>query len=890
MHKLKTKIYLIIAILFIPFTNLFSQEALPAPAPEPVVETHTPTPQEQINQHEYLLERLRENAIKMLGEKFYKQALEQLLKYRDETKKQEHYFADATILLIDLYIRTNKIQKAKETLEYYYKQKTTLKEKEYIDELTYCKGAILAKKGKWQEAINTLRKLYTNKNCSYNSRNKALAVLASCYIHLQEWDTADNILKTQLQEYPDAENSTDAKFGRIKVLIALNKMNEAATILKAVKNILDKETRPDIKQLQMYKLHNILYKLKTNNLTEALEIYLNKTTPPTAPNSDAWIVVTQLADALIKNKKYADAEKILPHLRILASNKQEKIKSLLQLAENYIAENKANLAINPLEEIKNNYPEYTDLAYIQLKLAELLRANKSYITAGEYFQAVINDKSIDNTIRYRAAIGNSWCYKETGEYEKAMISFNRAATYGSTNQEKADALYYAGDAAFHIKKYGNAALNYGYVANKYPKTTHAEKARINQAESCFKNHQFHKAVQLYALFQKEYPKSNLLEKAIMEEGISLRGSKDFDAAINNLTTFVKKYPKSKLAPCALMEAFLSAKEKMDNPSNMVNCTTQAIQLLTQLINNYPDSQDYYPQALYNRATLFFESSKYKEALADTKLFLKKYPKMPLGADLLFRSGDHYANILDLKHSQESFNTIAVNYKEAGLKLVPQALYETARIEYQRQELSSAVSFLTQLKKEYPTAPTYLKALAAILHGDILAQEGKYEDAIAHFNEAYLLQKDTRKGIAALGRKGDMLYSIGSQIIDKIKRIKKLNEAISCFDTIIDHRQKFIDLKEMANYRKAKCYEKRGEKGDIDRALFIYQNIILNYEHAVEHNKIKDWFYIVRSVHDAVLIYIANNEKNKAKALLNRAKELNLPISPITISNLEIDNT
>jgi lipopolysaccharide biosynthesis regulator YciM len=162
------------------------------------------------------------------------------------------------------------------------------------------------------------------------------------------------------------------------------------------------------------------------------------------------------------------------------------------------------------------------------------------------------------------------------------------------------------------------------------------------------------------------------------------------------------------------------------------------------------------------------------------------------------------------------------------------------------------------------------ARAELLYGDALALQEQYEKAIPRFAKARQIAGETRLGLAAEGRRGEMLYSLAAA--DRAR----LDEAIQCFTALTEARSTPADLWELAMYRLAKCHE---AAGDSRRAVKCYLDVFYQYEQDRKQNRQRDYLYLARSIYDAArLLEISGGKADMSTAanLYEYLADLELP--------------
>lgn len=792
----------------------------------------------------------REKGMWALNDDYLKVAATLFEEYRTATAHAEPSFAEATSLLIQTYLRDGLLEPAVQAVEYHKQHSKDLTDPYYLARLTYWRGAVLMAQRQWGEAAALVAPVADNAAAA-EYRALALELLGDAYVHLQDWQQAEAALTRLLMANPTPEDALRAKLGLIRICLAGGKDDQAAGIIDDVDR-----NHPQAPARTMG-LYRVLLSVRRGDSDGALAAYHKiEGERPTKPEPDWWMATSQLGALLMDKARYEDALTVLAHAFHLALSEADRIQTQLRMAECLIALEKVELAINALGILKKDHPGTPQLVPVELQLAELLRRTKSFISASECFANVAENKQAPPDLRYRAAFSRGWCFNEEGQYDNAVQAFEAAAKLGQTPEQQAEALFLAGDAAFKLENFTSAALYYQSVADNFPKTSVAERSRYNQALARSRAKLFSSAATVYKQFLTEFPESKLTENARLERGVALKSAGDFAQAAEELGDFAKAYPTSERAPLALMKAYESAMGADDVP--------QAIDMLSRLIGQYPES-DLYPRALYHRAHVHFFETKYAAAIEDCNLFLTKFPQMPMATDILMWMGDHYASRGDLLACEEHFMRLVTTHPTSAD--APTALYEAARSAYDRRDLSRASLLVQQLVRDYPSPLPRVQTLAAILHGDILAEQGKYAEAIPLFTKARATAKDKEHAYSAFGRLGDMHYSLGSEDKDQ------LATALECYRTIADAPDAPPDVAEMARYRMGKTYEKLGQP---EAAITQYLRVVYDFKGETSPRKVRDWYYFARSGYDAAKLFLLQERYDEAARLYERLEDARIP--------------
>jgi len=799
----------------------------------------------------------REKGRRAMSDGIYGTATRFFQEYRDSTARQQPAFADATILLVESLVHQQRIDDAVAALSYHQQHSGELEDATYREGLSYWHAYLQGYVGTKARTLALAATLARNAT-SRHYRHLALELAGNAAAELERWTDAEEFLSQRLRELPAQTNSlsisADIKLNLAKVFLATGRNDEAKVILA------DLEAAPGSISALTLRLYQIIVLILGENLDEALSHYEQiEAQRPQRRDRDWWLVASRLSMALVANQRHEEALTILPQAAALAPNEQDRIRSRLRAAECLITLGRVELAIDALETFKKDYPNVTEVVPVVLHLADLLRQTRSFLTAAEYYQTVAGNVDAPIDLRYGAAVNRAWCYHDNGNFSLAADAFAAAAELDVEPQAKAKALLLAGDACSHDENHTQAAAYYQRVSEQFVEVEAlAERACYNQANSLSKAKLFAQAALVLEKFRQRYPESERREQVHLQLGVSLHKAGDHVRAVEELRQFATLYPQSSNAPRALLQGYRAAMASED--------IATAIELLSTVVKSYSDS-DFFAHALYQRAYVHFYQADFRNAIADSEAFLDKFPLLPLATDVLMWLGDYYANRGELLISEGHFLKLVSTHPRSNH--APFALYEAAKGAYNRNDLTRANLLLQQFAGDYAEAPPRIRAQAAVLQGDIYAENGNYQQALVYFRAAAELIPGTAVAGAARGRVGEMLYSLGTQSDDK----EQLQRAQEVFAALTADADLPADIREMGRYRLGKTYEKLGQ---LDAAIEQYLAIVYEYDLDLHAGQVRDWYYFARSGYDAAALLLQQNQLHQAARTYERIAASGIP--------------
>lgn len=796
---------------------------------------------------------LREKGMRALDDHIPAAAERFFFEYREAAGFEEPDFADATILLARARLQNREPEKAREALSHHAEKTPGVTDPYYLQGLRYWRGKTAFELGEWQEALKTVQPL-AEAHADSEFRPQALELAGAACVAMAQFARAQEFLQALLQEFPDSESAREARISLVRAYLADERTELAAGLLDTLAG--DAEGAVSTRA----RLYSVLVALQQNDPPKAYELYqVMQTEAPDSAEGDWWLVLSHLTTRLMEADMYEQALQVAPRAIAVAPDKQKRAEAQLRHARCLIELEQVELAINALKAFRKEHPDSATAIPVQFHLARLLRKTGNPLAAAEYFQAVVGTEDASPELRYRAAYQRGWCFQDAGDYRSAREAFSEAARLGRTQKQQAEAFLLAGDAAFQLEDYTKASLSYQAVADNFPGTEFAERARFRQASARMNAELYGNAAVVYKQFIDEFPNSELRQQAWLERGIALKRAGETEAAIDVLVRFAEQFPESDDRARALLEAALA--------SATLGQSDSALALLGRVIEE-GGSATARAHALYQRTRIRFAEADYDNAIHDAWKFLEDYAHLPMAADVYFWLGDHYANHGELAESEKYFRELYTKQPES--ELAPEALYEAAHIRFQEDNLDGTLELLQELRRQFPEARPRLLARVELLHGDVLAERGAFNEALPHFRQANSLVPETETGLAALGRAGDMLMATAGPDAEAAS----LEKALEYFESVASAQNASPALREKAVYRKAKAYEKMG---NLDSAVAEYQDIVYGYDIDLKDGKVRDWFYFLRAGVDAARLLTLQDKNRQAARILERVASSGIPI-------------
>ena len=828
-------ISIILPALFLPVV-VFAQQAVPQPAEQASVFRFEEAPkQDEIAQQNLT------KGIKAMSDGIYNIAADFFREYRKSVEFHEPEFAMGSAYLAEALMGQNLLKEAEETLKDHEARSPGLKpaDSQIKAKLAYVWGQICFMQKRYDDCLKRLLPL-TKQGSEPSFIEKATILCADAYAQQANW----NALKTLLVNFLQTPGVNAKNFEIQKRLVNVHFLTGNPVAAEAILSQIETPKKTE-DQLSLNLMKTLCLALQQRT-DDAVKIFnsISAQCPETA-DAEWWKVLWTLADALFAQKNYAYAETLLPFAIKTSSNEKEKIASSLLLAKTQIELNKSSQAQDSLEVIRKEHPDYPQLNEVIFKLAQLYERNNSHRTAAELFAQISENKSLNADFRTKAAFEQAKSLVTDGQWKAAIDTYVKAEGIADTPESKAQALFNAAELAEKINDTDHAIKLYNNIADQYTKTSLAPEARIREGNALLKRQNYEQAVIAFRQFTIDYPTHKLSPYAKLQHGAALRMGADTPDAARKAAVYLKEIsenmPDPDQAAQALLEAYQAASKAQD--------FTLALDMLNIVVERYPDST-YIPQALYQRVLVKLAQAANDAAIEDAELFFKQYPQHPLAPDLYIITADIYASQSNWVKAQQLY--LRLHNTQPSSKLNMMALYEAALCAYRQNHPQSAIDILQSLEmaaasakdKKLSESEILFHAKALMLKGDVLALQKEYEKARQAFTEVMDKVGECDLSYAALGRQGEMCLVIAESDTTKVKDFDMLTKAEQCFLRILDKNSTAsLDLKDMAQYRLAVCYERQGKT---EQALDAYRKLCYAFQAAQMNHVTHSSFYYTKS--------------------------------------------
>lgn len=842
-------------------------------------------------------EDFRERGNQALADGIYSAAARFFTNYRQTVGLNEPGLSDATALLVEAFYREGKFAEAAGALDWYKLNSPGVQDPYYKDLILYWQAAVELKKGNTEEPLATVNQLLERHENADDIRIAALVLKGDILAQTRQWPPAEQAFQAVIQEFSadpaDQEHVIRAKLGLADVFKQSGNTESAIALL----NQLAEDPALPTNARTRARLQTISAYISRNEIKQALTLY-NMIEPqrPRIANAAWYAHLSELFNALAKTDSYDLALSLVPALTATAPDAASRLSTRLEACKLLMLVGRLTDAQESLTALAET-PEIdlSAIAALELKLAELYGEDGQNDVRIDLFRQIIARETVGKDIRFKAAsnLGNALTAKQ--DFDGGAKAFVEAARLADTRPQQAQALFNAGetslkkaevshdDAATQRLDYSKAANFFKNVADNFPETDSGPTAVFKLALAKSRSGAYQEAAVILVLFLDKHPTHAFWEEAALLRIRCLKNAGEKEKTAQAVKDFVTQKPNSPFAPAALMEGFQAARQAGDYP--------QANGFLSAIIDNekaYAQS-GLPPHALYERIHLNFLYGKTVTALADCDIFLDKYPRLPLAADVRLWKGDHYFSLARQQSEKipADKETLYTQALKAYLEVVSQhpqtkaaqrALFEAARIHYYLNDFSEARNYLSRLIEQLPPAEApRLRGMTYIQLGEIYSETGDYLTALNAFQKARENLTDADIVITSKGREADMWISLaGAAEANSEKQKEQLSKAAELLTDVVQAAVPSSEARAEALFKLGKTWEM---SGDEEQAVEKYLTVSYAYEAAVKSGAILHWHYYPRAVFAAGDILERQGKYEQALRCYRRLAQSKLPAAP-----------
>jgi TolA-binding protein len=322
-------------------------------------------------------------------------------------------------------------------------------------------------------------------------------------------------------------------------------------------------------------------------------------------------------------------------------------------------------------------------------------------------------------------------------YRQLQREFPRGTWTGAATLEFARTAYESGD-------YDTAASLGRQLVEASPASPLAPVARVLQADLLYREGRFAEAIEAYRRAERDGLPGHVLERTLLKRALASYQRRDFTNAAADLDSLLQQFPNS---PAAAEAAFWLGESRFYNRQYR-----QALQAYQRV----PQSSARYPDALYSRGWVHYQSSDWLKAVAEFEALVRNYPEAAVRSEALYRIGEVQFNLKNFDKAIGAYQQLVREYPED--KLVPSARFRIGWVRYKNGQTAQASRDLSEVVRDYPNHP--VTAEARYWLGMAHLSEKQLDAARAQFEAVLALRPSPELAGQTVLRLGDTFYNQG----------------------------------------------------------------------------------------------------------------------------------
>ncbi|MHA7877959.1 MAG: tetratricopeptide repeat protein [Bacteroidota bacterium] len=472
----------------------------------------------------------------------------------------------------------------------------------------------------------------------------------------------------------------------------------------------------------------------------------------------------------------------------------------------------------------------------QLWLGESLSALQRYTQAISAYKHVLGSTALNSAISSQAVYGLGYAYFNTANYAAAIVQFvqytkqHQAATsttwlanarvrladcyYATRNYQQAlqsyDRAFQHYPAHVHYQKgiiYGilndqkAARANFQAILDNYAHTVYGEKAQFEAVYIDLIQNDYPEAIKGFTKFINERPHSTLIPDALLSRAIAHVNLEQYSQAVEDYEQLLKAYAKHPNAQSALLGL-----------SRICILQEQPEKCQQYLVHYQVVNPEGMEKIFFDIAKALFYDQYYTNAIEQLKAFMLRYPKSKLVPEAQFLVAEAY-------YRQDDVSTALAQYQIAlqatNTQFYNKILSRMGNLAYRKKDFSNAFSYYQQLKEyarsekednyalvgmmkssyelqryedtqqyaiqiieQRSTPPNHITNEVTLFLGKVAMQQGKYQEAQAHFTK--VLQQTQDKYAAEAQYLLAQLHYVAQAYQQSLDVLFELNKRFSAY--------------------------------------------------------------------------------------------------------------
>lgn len=569
----------------------------------------------------------------------------------------------------------------------------------------------------------------------------------------------------------------------------------------------------------------------------------------------SWVEVSQLAAGAGRTN---DAVAAARQAETIAARPETRKLAAFQLADLLLARTDTlDEGVARMKAFVRTFPEGLAASTAQFRLAQaLLRFDRNEEAANEF--RVFLETFTDHDREVAALRGLGQALFRAARYGEAATLFRQAHDRTTNLDARAECLLQAGDALHAAAQYRQAADTYRRVFTDYPASAAAPRARFQAADSLERADDPDAARAAFAQTAELCGQPELAVEALLRLGALQTARGALDSAIEAYTGVLKATTNINPRCDALM-----GRGRAHYRAYHFDAAHQDFAAAAQL---QPERR---AEAEFLRTLCLYGLGRDDEARQAAMAYVAAHTNAPRLPEMVL-----WLAKFDFNHSPPRLQDAGERFLDYTAKW-PQgkwadaALLWAGRAAFRRAAYTQAVELMSRLQREYPHSTRF--AESRFVQGDALCELGRLDEAVLVFDEVIGRYADSDWVTAAWGRKGDALFSLGT---DKPARYA---EAIKAYREELARRDVTPELVLQAEFKIGRCLEKmRQPAAALDQ---YYSHVIVRYQddrqRGIWYSEAAGGWY-VRACFQAAELLEQKGAVDQAERVLNRVIQGGFP--------------
>lgn len=309
-----------------------------------------------------------------------------------------------------------------------------------------------------------------------------------------------------------------------------------------------------------------------------------------------------------------------------------------------------------------------------------------------------------------------WIYFQQGEFENAISNYKSLFRKYPNSAIRPIAYYSIGDSYYNLGQYDSALVYYNQIISRYPNTQYVFDA-INGIQYCYvAKDQPDNAISVIDVYISNNPNAKNADQVLYKKGEIYYSLENYAKAISGYTELINSYPNSSLIP--------NAYYWIGKSSQLLGQNEDAEKSFKYVINNYLNSE-IGAGAVLELGKIYESNNNFNAAVDLYSKTVNAMPDSKRVAELLFSKGMAQAKNSDVQSAYETFDEIITYHPQTIF--AAKAKIELALLEMERKDFSNAEVLLRELGENRTDD---IGAQAQYYYGVSLFEQGKTTDAIS----------------------------------------------------------------------------------------------------------------------------------------------------------------